>query len=221
MAQGSDYSNAARQQAQKILSQPPFTASRPGKSPRPLAGVLHAIGRGIEDVVGPPYRWIDREIFHRASVRLHNIFGPWLPWFALFAAVALGVLIAVIVTRRRSRSKPAGTSPSRSLAPPDPRELEEEAKQRELEGDHEGAVRLRFRAGLLRLELRGLIADRRVQTSTQVSSQVHSPNFDVLASRHESIVYARDPATPGDVADARERWPKVLVEAHADDQSRS
>ncbi len=75
------------------------------------------------------------------------------------------------------------------------------------------AVRLRFRAGLARLELAGLINDRAVRTSREIAETVHSPRFDALAASHEAIVYGDRPATTADAGEAREGWPVVPEEA--------
>ena len=214
MAHGSGYSDAARHQAQHILSQPPFTnTSHP---PRPLAGVLHAIGHALSVVFGPIFRWIGAHLVHPINSGLHVAFGPWAPAVAVAIAVALGVGLGQLLVRRRARvarRAPAAGSEGTRIVAEDPGLLEDEARRAEAGGDHERAVRLRFRAGLLRLERRGLIANRDVTTSTQLSGRLHSPTFDALAGRHESIVYGGDAATPADAAAARDRWPSVLDEA--------
>jgi len=119
-----------------------------------------------------------------------------------------------MLVRRRTRVS-AKEVTTASIGGPleDPDDLDSGASAAEGSGDHETAVRLRFRAGLLRLARRGIITDYNAQTGRQLSQRLHSPTFDALARRHEVIVYGRDPATSSDAATARNHWPRVLVEA--------
>jgi hypothetical protein len=204
----SSYSNGARRQAVHILSQPPFV-NKPSRIPDPLAGVLHAIGRAFDDTVGKPLGWLGRHL----SVAAHDVFGRF-TWLALILlALGIGVLAATLLIRRRTRiGKRDTTAVLAALTGEDAGMLEAEADAAEQRGDLEEAVRLRFRAGLARLESAGVIASRLVTTTEQVRRTVHNPTFDGLAIRHEAIAYAGQTASLTDAGSAREGWPRVIKE---------
>ena len=77
----------------------------------------------------------------------------------------------------------------------------------EREADYERAVRLRFRAGLLRLDIEPST------TSGAAARTLRSPTFDALAARFDAIAYGHRPAGADDAAAAREGWRAVLAEA--------
>ena len=101
-----------------------------------------------------------------------------------------------------------------------PIDLERAAEEAEANGENELAVRLRFRYGLARLEAGGVISDRFTTTSLQLRRILLSSVFDELASRHESITYAQESASPHDVAAARDGWGQLLAEASNEAQCR-
>jgi hypothetical protein len=177
-----------------------------------LAGVLRAIGRGFVWVFGHPARWLWHNglapIFHTA----HSVLGAGGWVVGLVLALGLGVLVGVLLIRRRSHiaARPGGKRPSSVRE--DPYALERAAEEAEARGENELAVRLRFQFGLARLEARGAIPDRLTITSLQLRRLLGSPVLDELATRHESITYAREPASPRDVATARDGWAQLLAE---------
>jgi hypothetical protein len=91
-----------------------------------------------------------------------------------------------------------------------PAALERRADEAERRGDHEDALRLRFRAGLLRLDARGAIAFRPSLQTGEVARALRSDAFDRLAADFDEVVYGARPATPDDVATARREWDRVL-----------
>jgi hypothetical protein len=212
MPGSSDYSSTARHQVEHILSKAPYRTT-PSHTPRPLAGVIHAIGQAADWALGRPLRWI----FHHLLVRIGHgfkfAFGGFWPVVLGILALGVGVLVAVLLIRRRGRiSAEQGTDQSVGGTGEDAGVLERRAEEAEGRGDHETAVRLRFRAGLLRLKTRGVISEYTSQTRHQLSARLDSPTFDVLARRHEMIVYGREPATSSDATTARDSWPRVLAE---------
>jgi hypothetical protein len=205
------YSSTAREQAREILSKAPFKTS-PEHTPRPLAGVLHALGRVLDALVGRPARWIYHHLLLDVGHGFRTTFGGWWPIAAGALCVGAGVLLGVALARRRSR--PAGGDHRRALpaAAEDADDLDARAASAEDAGDHEAAVRLRFRSGLVRLSQRDVLTDHWALTDRQLSSRLRSATFDVLAGRHEAIVYGREPATAVDAEEARRGWPRVLAE---------
>lgn len=207
------FSSSARHQVEQILSKPPYRTT-PTHTPRPLAGVLHALGRGLNAAFGRPARWLYHHLLLHIGHGFKVAFGGW--WIVVVAAVAvaLGVGAGVVIVKRRARiSARHRAERSIDVSAEDPDDIDRRAAAAEDAGDHETAVRLRFRAGLLRLQSRGVIAGYDAQTGRQLSARLRSPTFETLAGRHEVIVYGRDPATAADATAARAQWPLVLVEA--------
>ncbi len=204
LSTSSSFSSTARRQAAHILSQPPFT-SRPTRSLDPLGGVLHTVGRWIRDALRP-LSWL----WDHISSSLHGVFGSSTAYVLGAFGVAVGAGIAVLLVRRRSRHSPAEAVTLRVTEREDASVLERAAAEAEAGGDLDGAVRLRFRAGLARLEAAGIIASRLVTTTDQVRQRLRNDTFDDLAHSHETIVYAGRHASARDAAEARERWPRLL-----------
>src|SRR5207253_451373 len=147
--------------------------------------------------------------------------GRWLGlvpgWFWLVVlglVVAAVAAIAVIASRRRRRGvtrapagKPLVTAAEDSE---DPSELERAADAAERDGDLARALRLRFRAGLLRLGDRGAIRYRPSVTTGEVRRTLTSRRFDDLAGTFEAVTYGGRSAERPDVDASRREWPSVL-----------
>jgi hypothetical protein len=188
----------ARAAARQILARPEF---RPRRPPRPLHGVLRWIGerfRPIGDAVD--------------SVTASK---------ALAAAVVVVVLVlvsvvtTVVINRRAGAAIAAGTDRGDRRRPERPAELERRAEDAERTGDLELALRLRFRAGLLRLDEAGALRYRPSLTTGAVLRSVPSDRLRALAGSIEEVVYGGRPAAAEDVAAAREGWPAVLAEVRS------
>ena len=192
----------AREAARDILSGEPFTT---GSLPRPFAGVLRWLG---DVVVEPVQRFLAR-----LGDLLPEPLSP--PWMVLAGAV---VVAAVVLTLRlvgeRGREQPGARR--RGAGPDDltdPRQLEALADDAELRGQLAEALRLRFRAGLVRLDRMGALELRPGLTNRAVAKKLRSPRFDGLAVDFDEVVYGGRRATPDDVGEARTGWPLVLEEA--------
>jgi hypothetical protein len=127
---------------------------------------------------------------------------------------ALASVIALRLIGRRSpgsihRGRPFGVD-SESL---DPDELERAADAAARAGDLDHAVRLRFVAGVLRLDQAGVITYRSSLTTGQLRSRVPSRSFAELAATFDEIAYGGRPAQEDDVRAATEAWPRVLAES--------
>ena len=72
------------------------------------------------------------------------------------------------------------------------------------------ALRLRFRAGLLRLDARGAIVYRPSISTREVSRKLRSEDFDALAVTFDDVVYGGRAAEDADVEEARSRWREVV-----------
>jgi hypothetical protein len=184
----------ARAQAEAILAQDRFRAD---KVPGPFKGLLERLGELVpRNVIG----WIDDRLPGGRS-------AVWIVLGTLLF-VAGFVVARLLLTRRIKDSEAAALA----FAPDeqDPRALEREADAAEARGDLEGALRLRFRAGLLRLDRRGAIAFRPSISTHEVRRAVRSEDFDRLAATFDDVVYGGRAPLPEDVVEARERWPEVV-----------
>ena len=193
-----------------ILSQPPFSVSTHRSG---LDRFFHDLGHWLSDVVGPVWRFLDHHLFNPVRVHLSSALGSW--WPVPLGAVV--VVVAAVVGLRLARTRAhVGVTRAEAVAvmrDEDPAELDRAADRAEQAGDYELSVRLRFRAGLARLERSGLITGRRTQTSSQLAQVLRSPTFDTLAGQLDRIVYAGLAATADHVGEARSGWPRIPVEA--------
>jgi hypothetical protein len=195
----------ARDEARHILAGRRY---RGAPVPRPLHGVLRWLG----DRFSPITHWIgDRFSW------LPSYAGPWVEVGAvIIVALVIGAFVKAVVTAHaRSGQLGADDAGARAAArADDPGALEAEASEAEARGDLALAVRLRFRAGLLRLDRDShAIAYRPSIPTTDVRSELASPAFDELANTFESITYGSAPAEPTDTEDARRQWPRVVSAA--------
>jgi hypothetical protein len=201
-------------------------ASGDGAARRELSGRARAEARDV----------LAEGRFHEGRHRdgpLHGIFvtlGDWLEaatgalpggavtgWLLLAAVVAAVATVAVTFVRgRRARrgwpgAAPAGGGAAARAAGPE--ELERRAADAERSGDLDAAVRLRFSAGLLRLDAARAIELRPSLTSGDVGRALRSARYDGLAATHDAVAYGGRSAATGDAAQAREEWPVVVGEA--------
>jgi Domain of unknown function (DUF4129) len=191
--------DVAREQARSILAERRFHRT---ELPRPFAGVLGWIGdrlRPVTDAVG------------RVADRMPG--GSDTLWAVVGAAVAAVAAVAALQLARRRSGGPARAHAERVAAAAGPGELERLADEAEERGDHESAVRLRFRAGLLRLDRLHVVPFRESLTSGEVARRLGSPEFDRLSRSFDEVVYGRRPPRPEDAEEAREGWRRVLAEA--------
>lgn len=190
----------AREVAREILSREPFTEDR---LPRPFQGFLRRLG---ELIVDPVIRF-----FSRIGDALPDAGSP--PWVVLaLAVVVAAATVASRLIRDRGRERPRrpGAGFGEDLIDPD--QLEARAEEAERRGELAAALRLRFRAGLLRLDRVGALEFRPGLTNRAASRLLGSVRFDRLAADFDEVVYGGRIATAGDVGEARAGWPAVLEE---------
>jgi hypothetical protein len=186
-----------RREAQRVLEQRRYHGA---ELPRPFAGPLGWLGDKLEPVLD----WINGQGANVPG-------GPLVLWMVLGAGVLLAAFTVTGTTIRRralaiERERRAALPPS-----DDPRALEREAERAERDGDWELAVRLRFRAGLLRLDRRKVIAYRPSLTTGEVARAVSSPAFREVGERFDAIAYGGRPAEQDDAEHARRGWAEVLA----------
>lgn len=184
-------------QARDILQEERFHG---GEAPGPFRDFIDWLK---DRAPGNVFEWLDDFLPGGSSV-------VWIMLGALLAFV--GYLLARYFLNRRIALSVVAAE-AHGPAADDPKTLERRAAEAEAAGDLEAALRLRFRAGLLRLDRRGVIAFRPSISTHEVRRALHSDDFDELATTFDDVVYGgREPHTE-DVAQARERWPDVVSSA--------
>ena len=191
--------DSARAAARDILGGRQYRTSH---TPRPLRKPLNWLGDRLTGIT----HWIGRVLSHVPA---------WL--LLLIALVAVGLAIAFVVSKvRATRGAADGGARGRAIdSSPieDPAELERAADAAERAGQLDVAVRLRFRAGLLRLGDRGAIRYRPSVTTNEVRRVLGSETFDELARTFDEVTYGGRAAKPPDVDSARREWPRVVAGA--------
>jgi hypothetical protein len=190
----------ARRDAEAVLEGRRF---QPSKVPRPFAGILSTIGRWMKPVGDP---------LGRLWQRIADTFSAQIALVVVVFLVAAAISVRLVgrrSPRALDRSRPLGVDTEGM----DPDSLEREAASAEQSGDLDRAVRLRFVAGVLRLDRAGAISYRSSITTGQLTSMLNSASFAELAAAFDEIAYGGRPAQESDVHAARATWPRVLAEA--------
>ena len=191
----------ARERARAVLADPRYRGT---SLPRPFAGPIEWLTDRIQPLI---------DDINEFGVRVPG--GPQALWLGLAALVLLAATGVTSTTIRRRALAIERTRAAALPATDDPRALEREAERAERASEWERAVRLRFRAGLLRLDGRGVIAYRPSLTTGEVSRAVGSPAFAEVGARFDAIAYGGRPAAADDAEAARRGWAAVLTEAGA------
>lgn len=129
----------------------------------------------------------------------------------LLGLVALAVFTAVRLARRREAVE-ATSFDTEAPEGVSRRELLDAAARAAAAGDHDSAVRLRFRAGLLELDERGVIDYDEAEPLGRIRREVALRAFDTVANGFERVAYSDHPAGPADTEAARSGWSEVLAE---------
>jgi len=192
----------AREQAREILSQRRFQDT---EVPRPFEGPLDWLGDRLQELgrrLGDLFAGVDGALPG----------GRWVVWALIgLVVVAVAVVGARAAVRRRTVAGFAGTGAVAAEAEVDPAALERDAEDAERAGNFERAVRLRFRAGVVRLERARVLAPDGLRTTGEISSALHSPAFDALGADFDAIAYGGRPAAEADARASREHWRAVLA----------
>lgn len=189
----------ARAEAHRILAERRFHGT---SIPRPLHGLLHWIGRHLH-------------FLERFWTWLGNLVGGRdVLWTIVAAAVvAFATWALVRLAQRRGRADRLAAAQAAAEHGMDPDELERLAVEAEHRGDLEIALRLRFRAGLLRLARARVLPARPSLRTLEARRVLRNPRFDRLARDFDEVVYGRRPVRAEDLAAARDEWPHVLADA--------
>ncbi len=202
---------AASARAKPVTS----TAGDPKSSAATILEERRFRGSDVPRPLHSPLRWLGRELRRLFDA----IAGPLPggdPVFGLIIATAVAAAAAFVALRLARRAgrlqvELAGRSPR--ITGDDPGRLERDAEQAERDGAFERALRLRFRAGLLRLARADAIPQQETLTNGEIARRLRSSSFRELASDFDEVVYGSRAAGIGEVERARERWPRVVQEA--------
>jgi hypothetical protein len=183
-----------RAEIERILAQAKY-----GVAPQnPLSDWWNGVWRRFVD-------WLDRVIAALPG-------GPEV-FFGLLGLLVIGaaVWLALTLAKRRNRQLEARARARYAEEDAiDPAELEAAATRAAAQGDYRESVRLRFVAGLLRLDRKNAIDFRPGMTSAEVSARLREPSYDQLAIRFDAIVYGDAPAGPSDDQSSAEGWRRLL-----------
>lgn len=189
----------ARSHARAILAEARFHSP---SVPRPLHGLLQTLGSALESPLNAVAKLV-------SSLGTVTPGGEGAVWGVLAAAVLALSGVLALRGARRALGGP-GTPYAAGDGAPSARELELRAQAAETQGQLAEAVRLRFRAGLLRLQERELLDAAPSTLNAEVSRVLRSERFDALARRFEEIAYGGRAASEEDVRLAREEWSHLL-----------
>lgn len=191
---------AAQRAAESILSEARFHDS---SVPDPLHGFLVWVGRVARD----PLNGVGKLVNHLGSSFPGGVAGLWA------AAGVLVVVVTVLAALRRSKTRIGRLQTADATTRQQPGELERAAERAEREGRWDDAVRLRFRAGLLRLGARDAVRYPETTPNHSLARMLGSEPLEQLSSRFDEVVYGGGEATEADAERQRVTWPEVLEEA--------
>lgn len=190
---------ADRQRAAAVLADRRYTGT---KLPQPLKKPLQWLGDRLQPIAD----WLN----DRGAVVPG---GPIALWMILAALV---VVAAGSITGTTIRRRALAIERARAAALPeadDPHALERTADRAEQDGEFERAVRLRFRAGLLRLDRRHVLVYRPSLTTGEVARAIKAPAFAEVGARFDEIAYGGRMALLEDAEAAKRGWKDVLTQA--------
>lgn len=190
---------AARAQARQILSERRFHGSH---LPRPFHGVLSWLARHLH-FVARSWNWLAGGV--GGVGHLWTIVGV--------IVVAITAYVALRLARRRTGYESVASERRARVGEEDPAALEREADDAERRGEFAAALRLRFRAGLLRLGRARVLPLRPSLRTREARRLLRNARFDRLADDFDEVVYGGRKPLPDDVATARSEWPRVVEEA--------
>ena len=187
---------------------------KPPKTPRPLKGFVDWLGKGVN--------WVGRllaPIGRFIAAIWANTFGllpPVLMWVFVIAFVVAAIVFLARNVQRHGERRARSTGGAEIDTPhvTSAQELELEAAAAHAAGDYNTAVRLRFRAGLIRLSTdASAIPQRPGLTTREVRGHLQSPRFDGLADTFERVAYAHAEAAETDAQTSGREWPVIVSEA--------
>lgn len=149
--------------------------------------------------------WLDRF--------LSSVPGGPRVFFGLLALLVIAAAgwVALRLGKRRNRQVESfNLGRLSALRGLDPDDLEASATSAAARGNFRESVRLRFVAGLLRLDAKRAIEFTPGITSAEVAARLRQPAYDNLADQFDAIVYGDEPAGVDDDQAALAGWQELL-----------
>jgi hypothetical protein len=193
-----------REHARAILKQRRF---RGRHTPGPFRGVVRAVADGFA-AIGRALAPVGRFFDHFAWLWTNTVARL----FLVLGVAAIVAALSLVVIRRRSAVAVGRGGARRALARDDPSRLDRQAEEAEARGDYATGVRLRFIAGVIRLQDAGRVRRGRTTATRAIGRQLHSEVFDDLGDTFDAVAYGGRPATSDDATQARDAWRRVLAE---------
>jgi uncharacterized protein DUF4129 len=215
-ARGKEIADRARLIAALPAAPPQGTPEQARAQAREVLDDARYHGAGLPRPLEKPLAWLSDRL-EPVIERINNLGGgvpggPPVVWTLLAILV---LLLASMVTSTSIRRRAIAIERERAAAVPeadDPHALERAAGDAEREEQWERAVRLRFRAGLLRLDRRKVLAYRPSLTTGEVARTIKVPAFDEVGARFEEIAYGGRAAEREDAEASQRGWKDVLAE---------
>jgi hypothetical protein len=192
-----------RQRAHTILRERRFHGRR---TPGPFSGIFRWLGDKLHPVLGPLGHGLGRvgswiaELWSHAATRI----------LLLGLVLVFASLLSVFAVKRRGAVGVVRGLHGEAAMSDDPRELERVADDAERAGDYALALRLRFQAGVMRLQMNGRIRRGRTTTTRAIGRQLRLREFDDLGRTFDAVAYGGASASADDARTARENWHAVL-----------
>jgi hypothetical protein len=175
--------------------------------PDPLHGVVAWVGNAVLD----PFNAIGRLVSHLGRDFPGGVAGVW----AVGGALLMFAVWLLFVRRARFQLGQALDLDSTlaGVRRQTPAELERQAAIAERAQHWDDAVRLRFRAGILRLGEELELTSTETVPNHMIGRLLRSRRFDSLAERFDDVAYGGGAATAADAEQQRSEWPELLNEA--------
>jgi hypothetical protein len=193
----------ARRLVVDILDDPRFTS-------RQSENILNRIGRALSGYVQRAINWFNRTVL---GVGEDSTGGRFLFWTIITLIILIGAaFVASRLAKRRSASLAIERSTGRKEQEAEsPEALELRAAAALERRQHEEAIRLYYRAGLIRLGRRGAIEYEPSLTSGEVADMIRLAVFDHIAQTFDGVAYGRRTSDADQVTAARADWEKLLA----------
>lgn len=149
-----------------------------------------------------------------------GVAGLDVPFWLAAAIALLAVALGAIAARAAARRTPVAAGVPEADAKAEEtlegyKQLEDAARRAEERGDYAAAVRLRFRAGLARLDHEGALRLHPSLTAAAAAREAGAPSLPPLATAYEGIAFGGRHASRGDSDAQREGWRRVVREVSA------
>lgn len=194
--------------AEAIVSGSAYTGERESfLTDNPVTRFIDEVMQRIRDWLSP-----SGEVSTGTPTTQVDPLRPSYGWLLLAAMLVLAVVVAAVIARRRLGAEIDQQRAIDVERRGDAAELEDLANAAEAAGRFQDALRLRFRAGLMRLDDLDVIAYDPALATGAIRSAVGMGEFDTVASQFERVAYSDYVPQRTDVTSHQQGWQTVLGE---------